>query len=504
MRVIISRSQISFTFGAAMLIEKVKKTVSKFGMLKKGESVLVAVSGGVDSVVLLRALSALKDRLGLTLMVAHVNHNLRGAESKRDFLFVKKLAAAGGLEFAGVTLKRGELKKRGESLQALARDRRLEFLSAAAERFGAARIALGHNADDQAETVLMRFLKGSGLRGLAGMAPVRGRFIRPLIACQRAEIERFAAEQGIKYVTDSSNLGMDYLRNDVRLRLLPFIKKRYNPNIIETLARTAGILREDGEFMRARAAAAFSDAATLRKRGFVSMDRLKLSALHPAISKRVFLDAVWSLEKDAQICSAHADAYVAIVKAASPSASCALPGGLILRRVYNSLIISREKAGKPASFDVAVKTPGKTLIKDAGLNPLRGLNPFKGLSISATVLKKPPAKGFTGGRGAAYFDYALLPGPVRARTIKPGDRMIPFGMDGHKKLKEILIEEKIPARLRPLVPVVYAGTEIIWLAGLKQSDRFKVTRLTKKILMLEMAGGRKGGREGGIEIFGNI
>lgn len=467
-----------------MLIENVKNTISKHGMLKSGNFVLVAVSGGVDSVVLLHALLALRGRLGLTLAVAHVNHNMRGAESKGDYLFVKRLAAASGLEFAGVTLKRGELNKHGISLQVAARDRRLEFLCDTAKKLKATRIALGHNADDQAETLLMRFLKGSGLTGLAGMAPVRGSFIRPLIDCARDEIERFAANEAVKYITDSSNLTDDYLRNDIRLRLMPLLRRRYNPGITGTLARTAAILRQDAEFMRAFAAEAFFDAALERKKGFVSMDRVKLSVLHPAISKRVFFEAVRSLEKDAQIYSAHSEAYMAIVNGPSPSAVYALPYGLVLKRIYDCIVISREKAAEPVSFDVAVKTSGRTLIKDTGL------------SIFARLLKKLPAKAFKGNARTAYFDNDRLPDKVRARTIEPGDRIIPFGMNGHKKLKEILIEKKVPAHLRPFVPVVYAGTEILWLAGIKQSDRFKVTKVTKNILRLELAGG--------IEIFGNI
>ncbi len=469
-----------------MLMEKVKKTVRKYGMLKKGEFVLVAVSGGVDSAVLLHALNALKDGLCLTLAVGHMNHNLRGAESKRDFLFVKKLAGKMGLEFAGRTLKPGELERRGESLQAAAREKRLGFLTEVAGMLGAARIALGHNADDQAETVLMRLLKGSGLRGLSGIPPKRDRVIRPLIECSREEIERYAFDNKIKCVTDSSNLNVDYLRNDVRKRLIPFIKKYYNPNITGVLARTAGILREDDGFMAAAAAAALSDAAVERKKSFISLDASRLCALHPAISKRVFLSAVEFLKSDREVYSAHAGAFLDIIKGGSPSASFALPGGIILKRVYGTVVISKAQPAqrRPGRYDVPLKTPGTARIKGASL------------AITATVLRKLPAKGLKDNANAAYFDLDALPGPLRARPVKPGDRIVPFGMRGHKKLKEILIEKKIPVSLRPLVPVVYAGTEIVWLAGLKRSDMFKVTKRTKKILRLRLAGG--------VEISGNI
>jgi tRNA(Ile)-lysidine synthase len=212
-----------------MISEVFGNTVKKYKMFRRGDTLCVAVSGGGDSTVLLHLLNALKDEFRLTLVVCHLNHNLRGKESERDFQFVKRTARRLGLAYEGKRLKKSG--HREGSLQEWARVKRYEFLEEAAKKYGARRVALGHSMDDQAETVLMRLIKGSGLKGLTGMDPVRGIFIRPLIGLNRKEIERYAREKDIKYVIDSSNKSKKYLRNRLRLELIPFIEKGYNPNI---------------------------------------------------------------------------------------------------------------------------------------------------------------------------------------------------------------------------------------------------------------------------------
>src|SRR3972149_768595 len=256
------------------MIDKVRETIKKYGMLKKGDIVCVAVAGGVDSTVLLHLLNLLRDSLSLTLIVCHLNHNLRGKESERDFRFVKRMAGNLNLPFEGKKLFVKEVKsRRGESLQQWARGKRLKFLKDAAKKHGAKKIALGHNLNDQAETVLMRLIKGSGTSGLAGMAPVREAFIRPLIETPREDIERYAIKNNLKYAVDSTNRTLKYLRNRVRLELIPFIEKQYNPNIIETLARTGAVLRKDAGCLAKEAAKNFPRVVTRTEKRRISMDR---------------------------------------------------------------------------------------------------------------------------------------------------------------------------------------------------------------------------------------
>jgi len=227
------------------LLKQVKDTIRKHEMLSGGEAVVAAVSGGADSVVMLHALWSLRDELKLKIIVAHLDHGLRGAESRRDYLFVKGLARSMGLPFEGRRLKKGTLKAIGGSVQEAARNIRYEFLDEVARKFKAGRIILGHTLDDQAETVLMRLIKGASLSGLTGIPPKREKYIRPLIETKRDDIEGYAGEAGLKFVVDSSNLEAKYLRNRIRLGLIPALKKEYNPKITETIARTAALLADD-------------------------------------------------------------------------------------------------------------------------------------------------------------------------------------------------------------------------------------------------------------------
>src|SRR3989304_3812799 len=256
------------------MLDKAIDTIRKYGMLKKGDIVCVAVSGGVDSTVLLHLLNLLRDSLSLTLIVCHLNHNLRGKESERDFRFVKRMAGNLNLPFEGKKLFVKEVKsRRGESLQQWARGKRLKFLKDAAKKHRAKKIALGHNLNDQAETVLMRLIKGSGTSGLAGMAPVREAFIRPLIETQREDIERYAIKNNLKYAVDSTNRSLKYLRNRIRLELIPFIEKQYNPNIIETLARTAPALGQEADCLEKKAGKNFPRGGNPAGKRGIFMDR---------------------------------------------------------------------------------------------------------------------------------------------------------------------------------------------------------------------------------------
>ncbi|MEE9614669.1 MAG: tRNA lysidine(34) synthetase TilS, partial [Thermodesulfobacteriota bacterium] len=410
------------------MVDRIRDTIKNFKMLKRGDTVCVAVSGGVDSTVLLDVLASLKEELCLELVVCHLNHNLRGRESERDFRFVKELSARLGLKFEGKKIPLGEVRKRGkkgggESLQEWARTRRLAFLEEAAGKHGARRIAVGHNRDDQAETVLMRFIKGSGLRGLTGMREVRDSFIRPLIDTPREEIERYAKERKIKFVTDSSNRREKYLRNRLRLELIPLLEEGYNPKIREALARTAFILKRDEQYLSARADRASSRVARTG-RGGVIMDRKKLLSLDKALSSRVFIKATTEAgggSTDTALSAEHVEAFFGLIKGERPNACISLPGRLHLRREYEKVILASGPPPKPKPFGKRLAVPGTTEIREAGC------------LIETTLLKRPP-RPYTGSRTTAYFDYDALAGkggrPLRVRSWKEGDRMRPLGMKG--------------------------------------------------------------------------
>ncbi len=459
------------------MISTVRETIKKFSMLRSGQRVLAGVSGGPDSMAMLHALFLLREELGVEMAVAHLNHNLRGAESRRDMEFVREKAGAYGLEFFGRTLRAGAIKKTdAEGPQAAARQKRLAFLFDAAKKYGAARIALGHTMDDQAETMLMRFMKGSGLAGLSGMWPLRGLLMKPLLGVRRAEVLRFIEEYGLAYIVDSSNLKDDYLRNRIRHHLLPYLEDNYNPSIIESLARTAESLRHDNEYIEAIAGhLGVVIKKTSRK---VVLDAARLQDLHQSLLIRVFLGAAGDLGRRGSLTSAHIDAFLGLVKGKRPNAVITLPRGLYAWREYGRVVITTRPPSEARPFDVAVRAPGKTVIKGVG-------------TITASFLDALPVAFRP---GAAYLDASALPGPLRARSFRPGDRINPLGMEGTKKVKEIFIDERVPLQRRTSTPIVYAGDEVLWVAGLRQSGHCSVREDTKKILKLVFRPAGGGGK----------
>lgn len=457
-----------------MLIPKVKETIKKYGMLKKGDSVVVAVSGGADSVALLYALLGLKDELKLKLIVCHLDHGLRARESRRDYEFVERLSNKLGLAFVGGRLQQGELKKEKRSLQDAARRRRYEFLDNAARLHSAKKIALGHTQDDTAETVLMRLVKGSGLAGLSGIPPVRGKYIRPLIETSRKEIEEFIGHGKLRFVVDSSNLKTDYLRNSFRLELIPFIKDKYNPAIIETLSRTAESLRADNSFVEGEADRVFKDSFLVEKtRDSVILDRAKLAKAHSALAGRALSRAIDELNVKTDIYSDHIISFLKLIKGSAPNASIALPAGLILRREYDKIILAAVKTQARTIFEQELMIPGKTEMKEIDK------------ALMSSIIKKIPKK-LPQGDNIAFFDLDAIKGGLTVRPFRAGDRMRPFGMKGHKKLKDIFIDKKVPITLRPLLPIVCAGEDIIWVAGIKRSDLYRITPATKRALRIEL------------------
>ena len=455
------------------LIQQVKKTIKEWKMLSRGETVIAAVSGGADSVVMLHLLLELSKEMGLRVIVAHMDHGLRGRESSRDHDFVRDLAKSLGLEFTSARLEKGALKGAGGSAQEAARLRRYAFLEEAAAKYKAQRVALGHTADDQAETVIMRLLKGSSLSGLSGIPPKRGIFIRPLIQSSRSSVEEYARESSIAFVTDSTNLTTKYLRNRVRLELIPYLEKKYNPSVKEALARTSLVLSHDDDYMEKAASKAFSSALIEQKTGAIALDRDKLSRMHRALCARVFLMAVHSLGAEADSGSVHVDAFFGLLNNAAPNASISLPGGVCAKREYKKLVVAREAPVKGLR-ETPMNVPGTTVIRGAG-------------TIDAEITKPP--KKFTTGIETAWFDYdALLEaGKFSVRQASAGDRIVPFGMTGHRKLKDIFIDAKVPLAQRKTTPVVTAGGHILWVAGLRQSAEFRVSKATKRALMLVFA-----------------
>lgn len=475
------------------MLNKIRHSVQKFGMLQGGEHVVVAVSGGPDSVSLLQVLALLAPEYGLTLTAAHLNHGLRGAESDAEERLVCRLCGERGISCAVKRVNLTELRQRGRrrrSLEDLGREERYSFFSALGERVGASRIALGHHREDQAETVLMNLIRGSGLEGLKGMLPVRdGIFIRPLIEVSREEILTFLLTQGIPFSEDSSNTRDVFLRNRIRHQLIPLLQAHYNPRIVDALNRTASIVRREDDCLETTARRildAWQIPDSMAGEG-AALDISRLTGIPEALQHRVVKGLLEHLLSGSfRITSRHIGAVIDLCRGEKPAGDVHLPGQAVVRREYGRLILSRgredtppaETAGTggriPGQFCYPIEFPGCVEIKELGR------------IVRTAFVEKAHREAAGEGSLAVCLDFDRVQMPLTIRNRREGDRFQPSGMKGTKKLKNYFIDEKIPRRRRDSIPLLADRQSVVWIAGHRLSERVSVNKNTKHIAKIEI------------------
>ncbi|MEK7700596.1 MAG: tRNA lysidine(34) synthetase TilS [candidate division NC10 bacterium] len=445
------------------LRDRLERTVRRHAMLAGGETVLVGVSGGADSVALLHLLAALAPRWRLTLHVLHVDHGLR-PDSARDAELVRALGArlAVPVEVATVTVD-----PRG-SLEAAARAARYAALEARADRLGAQRIALAHTADDQAETVLMRLLEGAGVRGLAGIPPVRGRVVRPLLDCRRRELVAELRRARLPWVEDPSNQDPKFLRNRVRHELLPLLAGSYNPEIATALARVAALAR-DAVSALDRVATAELERLAAWEAGAVTLALGPLRALPRQVAAEVLRQAAGRLGSQAPL-RAWAHRGLRRVLAAPPPRRPFRLGGVTLE--VSGPRARLALAPLPALEPRDVSVPGRVELPEIGL------------ALQAT-LAAAERYAIPDEPDRVAFDADRLPPALVVRPRRAGDRLTPFG-GCSRKLKDLLIDAKVPRWERCRVPVVEAGGEIVWVARIRRGAAAPVTAATRRVLELAL------------------
>ncbi|MBI2950678.1 tRNA lysidine(34) synthetase TilS, partial [bacterium] len=346
------------------LLEKVRACILEHGMFRPGETVLVAVSGGPDSVCLLDLLSRLREALGIRLCVAHLNHRLRGRASDADARFVERAAKRMQLPCEVGVCDVGALSKaEGRSLEDAAREARLRFLEEARRRVGASRIALGHTRSDQAETVLLRLLRGSGRGGLGAMRPVRdGVWVRPLLGVSRGEVERYLTLRGLPFRRDATNRDVRFTRNRIRRDLLPRLRRDYNPDVEGVLARTASILAEEEAWLEGVVQRAFVRAQRPSPPGKIVLDVQRVLGYHLALRRRVIRRALVGAG-----CRGDALSFEVVGRVLSalhgPARALRVSAGVGVCRASDALIFARPT---PA-FETPLQIPGRTTIPTLGL-----------------------------------------------------------------------------------------------------------------------------------------
>ena len=457
------------------IFKKVKQTISRYRMTSPGDLCIVAVSGGPDSVCLLHILHELEQELGIKLVVAHYDHGLREAEDEAETQFVQDLASSMNLPFE--TERASFLRKEStSSLEEKARNARYGFLERLKDRLQAQKIAVGHNLNDQTETILMRLLRGSGPPGLAGIPPHRDNMIiRPLIETKRDEIEAYLTARELSYVIDSSNLETRYLRNRIRLQLLPSLLE-YQPRLLELLGKMAVVLREDDNYLQGEAEHWLEMESQTGKKGEILIPVSSFSSLPLPLRNRVTRNLIMRLKRTLRrIDQSHIESVYDLALSKKPQGSLDLPDGLTVKRIYDKLAFTLFNGEKTDAFHYLLQGPG-TFYLDR-------------IARSITLVEMEGAVEVTPNNHewTAYLDADKLQYPLVVRNFRPGDRFVPLGMTGQKKIKDYFIDLKIPSDIRASIPLLISQDTPVWICGHRIDDRFKVTSATRRILKVTLS-----------------
>jgi tRNA(Ile)-lysidine synthase len=443
-------------------------------MLQSGDLVVVAVSGGPDSVALCHLLHRLRHSHKVELVVAHVHHGLRGVEADQDALFVHNLSHQLGLPVVEQRVEvRSWQKKHGGSLQMAARALRYQCLHQIMAEKGASKLALGHNADDQAEEILLRILRGAGQRGLSGMDPCnRNGVIRPLLECHRHEIMAYLEDQGLAFRQDSSNLKPWCQRNLLRLELLPQLQQAFNSNLNATLLRTSKIFREEEDFWESHLASWLKEHSLNHGDGGIRFPIRPLLETHPAMQKRLLRRVVLEVKGDLRgFGFHHTEILLQLCRSPAANRQLDLPGAVQAEKSYDWVTVTlRHETVEDFTFGIS----------DHGVH----LFPLLNHSMEVALLASDLPVEFSDDPNEAIMDLDRVSFPLTLRSIKTGDRFRPLGLRGSKKLKDFFIDAKVPKSQRRQIPILFSKDHIIWVVGHRLDDRVKLTSNTSRRLRL--------------------
>lgn len=482
-------------------IRTIERFIREHHLLKQGDTIVAAVSGGPDSTALLHILHRLSEEWGWTVAAAHLNHQFRGAESEREADMVQAFAASLGLACViGSVDVPDIIRTTGMNAQTAAREQRYAFLTSAAAQMNANRLAMAHHADDQSETMLMRILRGTGPSGLTGI-PMRRQLehlelVRPLLRIYKTELIRYCQDGKLPYAEDSSNRSRKYTRNRLRLDVLPALLP-YNPQLPESLNRLAEMMQEEDDYIEKEARQAWRSLVTEQANGY-TFSRTAFLALHIALQRRL-IQLILSY-----VCAgADASDYNRIERIRetlghdrSPSLMIHLQGEAVLLREYDVITVVRD-----AQPDRLLQTDTDLTGTIERSDPWSGAVMWGGAlysslqSVERVVPSRPTATPDQCADNSeprkcpshqeAFFDFDQVIFPLTVRCRRDGDRMEPLGLNGTKKVKDMFIDRKVPLRMRDKIPVVEdAAGHILWIPGVGRSRYALQGPNTKQVLIL--------------------
>ena len=450
------------------LKQRFDDTVARYSMIEEGDTVLLGLSGGADSVCLFHLLLELQKKIPFSLHACHFHHGIRGDEADGDEAFVKELCEKNNVPFH---LKRAnvpdEAKISGESVEECARRLRYGFFEELCLKYGITRIAVAHNLSDRSETLLFNLARGSGISGLRSIPPKRDKIIRPLIDCTKDEILEYCEKHGYEFRTDSTNFNTDYARNYIRHRVLPSLRE-LSPVFDRSVATLCENLMELEDMVDSQAEAFLSESC---QNGRVNREKLK--KIHPFAAKRA-IDMLYKRTKGnnntQSLEKIHLDTALDFILNSSSGRSIDMPGGLKLRIEYDFAFFTKDTDLKPSEL-VLCEGGNCTFAGDICLDIFDKSAP-NAPDIVYTLFKQ------------AFLDYDKIVGEVTLRTRKTGDSVKSKGMT--KSVKRFFTDKKIPLSERDFYPIFCDETGIIWVPGLAVDDRVKIDENTKKVLNIKI------------------
>lgn len=465
-----------------LLEDRVYDFIRSHNLVPPGSRIVVAVSGGPDSVALLQLLYNLRNALEVSLVVAHLDHNLRGEESASDALYVAELSQSLGLPFAvgGRDVKKYRQEHK-LTLEEAAREVRYQYLADVTAESGANLVAIGHTKNDNVETILMHLIRGTGTMGLKGLAPAscrecgehRVKIIRPLLDISRDEIEAYCRNRGLDTRADSTNLSLSPFRNRVRLELLPLMRD-YNRGIDKSLLRLAGIASDELDYLAQNRDQAWKKVVS-RNGEIIVLEKSRFDSLHPALQRSILRQAVSEVAgslKDIE--AGHIEDILNHLDRGAGK-QVEIKGGIIFTVEHARYLLARKgKSLCPypqitGEFEIIV--PGESV--------------HGNWKVMTSVIKGNRI-GDDAGLFTCYLDYEKAGPGLVMRSRKSGDRFVPFGMNTEKKIKDFLIDAKVPFSWRNRIPVIVSHEKIVWLAGYRIDENFKVTENTQNMLRIEI------------------
>lgn len=446
--------------------EKVRRTITQFHMFPRGAKLVVGLSGGADSVALLHLLHSWQEAEDWHITAVHIHHGLRGREADEDARFAEDFCASLGIS---CVVKAYDVAKEAKS-RGLGEEETGRILRYAAFREaagGEGRIAVAHHRKDQAETLLMRLCRGTGLTGLTGMSPVRGDICRPLLFCDRGEIEQYCMENHLLWREDATNQQEKYTRNKLRLRVLPLLEE-INPKAVEHISETASLLAAEEDFLEQQAEAFFAQTKLPSAAAEVCLSKERLKALHPAMQRRVLRKAMGAfLQTD--ISQVQIAAMEELLEKETGK-SRHFPAGIHAENRYDALVLSRKRERQGTGFCYELPVEEEVLIPEAGI------------AVSLSFHEKKVE--ISGETCTNVFDYDKIKYTLFCRNRRAGD-FIPLPQ-GRKKIKDLFIDEKIPRDWRVAYPLITMGEEVLWVPGLRASAAAGVDEQTVRRIWIRI------------------